>query len=218
MILLKDLGMIPNKSGNKYRMGEYQCPQCLGVHNVYMHNAKKAKTNVCSTCVLLNRNTTHGKSASKAYQVWNNMMGRCYRESHKNYHRWGGRGITVVGAWHDFETFEIWFNKNYVEDFQIDRIDNDAEYSPDNCRFTSRDENIHNSSICIASKSKSKYRYISRKLIKGHYYFQIKFKGTYLGSSSDEEKAYEILCQHLPYQEYLEELSSKNSSYMDNLQ
>lgn len=68
------------------------------------------------------------------------MMTRCYDATHKSYHRYGGRGIAVCDEWrNDKETFISWAQANGTHpDLQLDRRNNDAGYSPENCRFVDR--------------------------------------------------------------------------------
>ena len=75
-----------------------------------------------------------------------NAISRCYNPNIETYPLYGGRGITVCEEWrNDKMSFIEWALKNgYKEGLEIDRIDNDKGYSPDNCRFTTRLEQIHN--------------------------------------------------------------------------
>lgn len=80
------------------------------------------------------------------YQCWCNMKARCYNPNADRYERYGGRGIQVCEEWknHSF-LFEQWAMENgYKRGLTIDRIDNNADYSPDNCRFVTMSENNKN--------------------------------------------------------------------------
>lgn len=71
--------------------------------------------------------------------TWYNMMQRCYNETQKYYARYGGRGIKVCDEWHIFENFKFWaLNNGYKRELTLDRIDNNGNYDPDNCRFVDR--------------------------------------------------------------------------------
>lgn len=97
------------------------------------------------------------------YSVWNNMKARCYRPTLKGYENYGGRGIKVCDRW--LESFE-----NFIEDMgrrpegtTIDRIDNDGNYEPSNCRWATYAEQNRNYSK--TKLSEDKVREI-RKLLK----------------------------------------------------
>ena len=88
---------------------------------------------------------THGASKSPAYRSWYSMMSRCYREDHQSFCRYGGRGISVCERWRN--------SANFIADMgqpkagqQLDRIDNNGNYEPGNCRWVSREENCNNKS------------------------------------------------------------------------
>ena len=75
------------------------------------------------------------------------MLKRCYKPSNHAYHRYGGRGIAVSTNWHDFNTFCEWALANgSSKELQLDRIDNDGDYEPDNCRFVAVKVNQNNRS------------------------------------------------------------------------
>ena len=89
---------------------------------------------------------THGMSKNKFYQVWNGIKQRCYNENNKQYKNYGERGIKVCDEWiNNFEAFYDWsINNGYKEGLQIDRIDVNGNYEPNNCRWVDRYINNNN--------------------------------------------------------------------------
>ena len=89
--------------------------------------------------------TIHGKSKSRIYRVWRNMLDRCERENDNKYNLYGGRGISVCKEWHNASDFINWAMSNgYADDLQLDRIDTNGDYDPENCRFVTIKENNRN--------------------------------------------------------------------------
>lgn len=100
--------------------------------------------NKSKTCI--ERNTTHGMSwKHPLYGRWTRMHRRCKDPKSKSYPDYGGRGIRVCDEWHSYKHFYEWaMNNGFDEKLEIDRIDNNGDYKPDNCRFVPRIVNARN--------------------------------------------------------------------------
>ncbi len=117
--------------------------ECGTLRMVRLNALVKGITKSCG-CSKLKKLPRNNKD--KIFKKWKDMMQRCYKhtDSHKNYR---DRGIKVCAAWHDYSVFNIWAKANgFSQDLQIDRINNDGDYSPENCRFITRKQNCNNRS------------------------------------------------------------------------
>lgn len=73
---------------------------------------------------------------NKLYDVWVSMRQRCRNKNCPEYINYGARGITICEEWETFPAFEEWANSNgYAKGLSIDRINNDGNYEPSNCRW-----------------------------------------------------------------------------------
>lgn len=98
--------------------------------------------------------TIHGLRHTRLYNVWLSMKDRCYNKNSTCYHRYGGRGITVCDEWRsDFVAFYNWaIQTGYDENAPtgtctLDRSNNDAGYSPENCRWRTQKQQCNNTAF-----------------------------------------------------------------------
>jgi len=87
---------------------------------------------------------THGMSKAPEHIAWINMKQRCFNPNHKQYSDWGGRGITVYDRWLDFENFLADMGSRPSPKHSLDRINNDADYSAENCRWATKADQQNN--------------------------------------------------------------------------
>ena len=95
--------------------------------------------------------TTHGQHMTRLYHIWQGMKARCYNKNNSHYHRYGGRGLEICEEWREnFEAFYEWaINNGYTEELTIERINNDGNYEPSNCTWSTNQEQSNNRSTCI---------------------------------------------------------------------
>jgi hypothetical protein len=84
------------------------------------------------------------------------MKDRCSNPHNKRYHNYGGRGIAVCEQWGYFSNFIIDMGPKPFPKAEIDRIDNEGNYEPGNCRWVTHKENCNNTRKTEKSKSKSR--------------------------------------------------------------
>ena len=162
-ILIEDLGYLYPKEGSKKkdRYGIYKCGFCGNVFKAPVRHINSGHTKSCG-CYQKRRASetqkTHGLIGIKLYPIWTEIKYRTLNPKHKYYNDYGGRGITICEEWkNDFMSFYNWaMSKGYSDELSIDRIDNDGNYCPENCRWTTR--TIQNRNQRMKKNNTSGYR------------------------------------------------------------
>jgi len=118
-------------------MWKVQCLLCGLIKTISSTSFKRFQVQKQKSC----HHRRHGLSYRPEYRVWYGIIQRCYNPSARGYKNYGRRGIAVCDAWRDSVA-------NFVRDmgrwpsksFALERIDNDGNYEPDNCKWTTRKE------------------------------------------------------------------------------
>lgn len=108
----------------------------------------------------------HGLTDGKTYRhpvytAWQNMKARCYNPNNAKYPRYGGRGITVCDEWLDSSQFAKWaFENGWRKGLTIDRVNNDGNYEPSNCKWISKSANPRKKSTTKLTYQKAREIYM----------------------------------------------------------
>lgn len=138
----------------KYWICQCKCGKQISTRSDYLTGGK-SKSCGCYRDSVLKKNSfqeKHGMYGTRFYVIWDNMIGRCYRESHTSYDRYGGRGIEVCEEWKDFQNFYNDMYETYKEhskkfgekDTTIERINCNGNYNKENCCWKTNKEQSYN--------------------------------------------------------------------------
>jgi hypothetical protein len=148
---LEVIAKAPSRKIGKKWHGYWECRCDCGTITVVQRSSLTSRATKSCGCYLQKemaiRALKHGGSRWPEFRIWNSMRQRCENPKNPAYKHYGGRGITVCDRWSSFANFIKDVGRRPQPGFQLDRRDNDAGYSKENCRWVSRDENMQNRSF-----------------------------------------------------------------------
>jgi hypothetical protein len=121
-----------------------QC-QCGLIKSVRSDILKSGKSKACMSCGRVRHGHSIKKNVSPTYNSWRTMINRCVHGTTNSFEYYGGRGVKVSDRWRSFENFLKDMGER-PEGMELDRIDNDGDYEPSNCRWVSHIDNCNNPS------------------------------------------------------------------------
>ena len=144
-------GLAPGHSNGAKRYWHFQCRCGKQVVKIGTEVKKEVKRGGTPNCGCLTKhliskgNTTHGMSKHPAFAVWRSMNDRCRLPTHQAWANYGGRGIKVCKRWQkSFENFWSDLGPTYKLGLDLNRKNNNGNYTPTNCEWTTRRKNSMN--------------------------------------------------------------------------
>ena len=192
--LIRELGKKyrTDKAQFKRAFGLYKCNFCNTEFEAFSNDINTGNVKSCGCLQIKPKNIkereNHGECNETLYNLYSAMKQRCYYKKGISYPNYGGRGIEVCSDWKDsYIAFKDWaFNNGYVEGLSLDRIDNDGDYCPENCRWVTKkvqnrntrrlrkDNTVGYRGVTKSIKKSGTIRYISKVSVDG--------KKVYIGS------------------------------------
>lgn len=116
--------------------------ECGGFTTAFKNQLDLGGKKSCG-CLVSRPNLTHGRRSHKNYSSWKSMLGRCLNAGNQDYALYGGRGIGVCERWRDINNFIADMGEK-PDGLSIDRINNEGNYEPGNCRWATTAQQADN--------------------------------------------------------------------------
>lgn len=139
---------------NRRTFWKCQC-ECGNIKNCNGTDLRSDKIKSCG-CVRISK---HNSTGTRLYNIWKGMKSRCYIKTSKSFNNYGARGIKLCDEWiNDFSKFKEWsLINNYNDQLSIERIDNNGNYDPNNCKWIPINEQNKNRRVRKKYPNRNKY-------------------------------------------------------------
>ncbi|MGX0147432.1 AP2 domain-containing protein [Staphylococcus hominis] len=133
------------KNKHKKKLYKCKCNNCGNEKIMVGTSVKNGYSKSCGCLIKQNQKRKHGMTGTPIYRKWKNIKGRCFNPNTSNYKWYGGRGITMCQKWKDdFSEFYKDVGNIPFEGAELDRIDNNGDYEPNNVRWVDHRTNSNN--------------------------------------------------------------------------
>jgi hypothetical protein len=134
-----------NKHSNRYIFCKCDCGRYKTIALSQLLNGNTKSCGCLKKELRIKQNIIHGLAKHPLYRVWSSMKRRCFNSNDESYKNYGARGIVVCSKWMVFKEFYIWaINNGYARGLTIERVDNDGNYDPSNCKLVPLKEQSKN--------------------------------------------------------------------------